>query len=134
MADPMQTHGMFSWSELYAGNGEAMKRFYSAVLGWTYDDMPVPHGAYPVIKAGEAGRPARVAVGAPMAPTGNPGRDRGGGRDPAAARALRASTAPPLHGRVAPRADPVATGEHHGAGFDHWRPRRRCSRGGYHRH
>ena len=63
MADPMQTHGMFSWSELYAGNGEAMKRFYSAVLGWQYDDMPMPNGAYPVIKAGEAGIGGVVPAG-----------------------------------------------------------------------
>ena len=63
MADPMQTHGMFSWSELYAANGEAMKRFYSAVLGWKYDDMPMPNGAYPVIKAGDSGIGGVVPAG-----------------------------------------------------------------------
>jgi predicted enzyme related to lactoylglutathione lyase len=49
----MQTPGMFSWNELYAANGEAMKRFYASVLGWRYDDMPMPNGAYPVIKASD---------------------------------------------------------------------------------
>jgi len=63
MADPMQTHGMFSWSELYAGSGDSMKRFYSAVLGWKYDDMPMPNGAYPVIKAGDSGIGGVVAAG-----------------------------------------------------------------------
>jgi len=63
MADPMQTHGMFSWSELYAGNGDAMKRFYTAVLGWTFDDMPMPDGAYPVIKAGDSGIGGVVPAG-----------------------------------------------------------------------
>src|SRR5262245_9412236 len=63
MADPMQTHGMFSWSELYAGNGAAMQKFYSAVLGWKYDDMPMPNGAYPVIKAGDSGIGGVVPAG-----------------------------------------------------------------------
>ena len=64
MADPMQTHGMFSWNELYAGNGEAMKRFYASVLGWRFDDMPMPNGAYPVIKADDN------SIGG-VVPTGN---------------------------------------------------------------
>ncbi|MCW5748384.1 MAG: VOC family protein [Alphaproteobacteria bacterium] len=55
MADPMRTHGMFSWQELYAGNRDAMKRFYADVLGWRFDDMPMPDGAYPIIKAGDSG-------------------------------------------------------------------------------
>ncbi|HKU94275.1 MAG TPA: VOC family protein [Vineibacter sp.] len=53
MADPMRTHGLFSWNELHAGNGDAMKRFYAAVAGWRFEDMPMPEGAYPVIKVGD---------------------------------------------------------------------------------
>ena len=64
MADPMRTHGMFSWNELYAGNGETMKRFYAGVLGWRFEDMPMPGGAYPVIKTGDS------SVGG-VVPTGN---------------------------------------------------------------
>jgi predicted enzyme related to lactoylglutathione lyase len=55
MADPMQIHGMFSWNELYTANRDAMKRFYGSVLGWHFDDMPMPDGAYPIIKTGETG-------------------------------------------------------------------------------
>ncbi len=36
--------GTFSWSELATGDAGAAKSFYSAVLGWEYDDNPVPGG------------------------------------------------------------------------------------------
>jgi uncharacterized protein len=36
--------GTFSWSELAAGDAGAAKSFYTAVLGWEYDDNPIPGG------------------------------------------------------------------------------------------
>jgi len=65
MADAMRTHGLFSWNELHAGNGDAMKRFYAAVTGWRFEDTPMPDGAYPVIKVGD------VSAGG-MAPGASP--------------------------------------------------------------
>jgi predicted enzyme related to lactoylglutathione lyase len=36
--------GTFSWAELATSDAEAAKRFYSAVFGWDYDDMPIGDG------------------------------------------------------------------------------------------
>ena len=63
MADAMRTHGLFSWNELHASNGDAMKRFYAAVVGWRFEDMAMPAGAYPVIKVGDVSA-GGVAAGA----------------------------------------------------------------------
>jgi uncharacterized protein len=37
--------GTFSWSELVTSDADAAKVFYSAVLGWDYDDQPIPDGS-----------------------------------------------------------------------------------------
>lgn len=37
MADPVQTHGMFSWFELVAEDVEEAKAFYGPLLGWTFE-------------------------------------------------------------------------------------------------
>jgi predicted enzyme related to lactoylglutathione lyase len=36
--------GTFSWAELATSDAESAKRFYSALLGWEYDDNPIPDG------------------------------------------------------------------------------------------
>jgi uncharacterized protein len=36
--------GTFSWADLATSDAEAAKRFYTAVLGWEYDDRPVGGG------------------------------------------------------------------------------------------
>ncbi len=55
MPDPMKTHGMFSWNELLTTDVSAAKAFYTGLLGWTTEDMPMPdmHMAYTVAKVGD---------------------------------------------------------------------------------
>lgn len=42
--DDTHKAGTFCWIELMTTNGEAAKKFYSGLLGWTFDDMPLPDG------------------------------------------------------------------------------------------
>lgn len=51
----MQTgHGCFHWNELVSLDVAAAKKFYSEVLGWTYEDVPMPDGTvYVVCKSGD---------------------------------------------------------------------------------
>ncbi len=37
------THGSFVWNELYVRDVERAKTFYAAVIGWTFEGMPMPH-------------------------------------------------------------------------------------------
>jgi predicted enzyme related to lactoylglutathione lyase len=46
-------HGTVSWTELITRDVEAAKTFYTATLGWTFDDMSSPEGAYFIAKYGE---------------------------------------------------------------------------------
>jgi predicted enzyme related to lactoylglutathione lyase len=41
------------WNELVTRDVEGSKAFYSKVLGWTYEAMPMPDFEYAVIKVGE---------------------------------------------------------------------------------
>jgi predicted enzyme related to lactoylglutathione lyase len=36
--------GTFSWAELVTSDADAAKAFYSAVFGWSYDDLPLGEG------------------------------------------------------------------------------------------
>jgi predicted enzyme related to lactoylglutathione lyase len=38
-------HGTFVWNELLTRDVEAAKRFYAALVGWSYNPMPMPDGA-----------------------------------------------------------------------------------------
>jgi len=53
----MQDHGKqgaFSWNELLTKDVEAAKKFYSEVLGWTTEDMPMGDmGTYVIFKVGD---------------------------------------------------------------------------------
>ncbi|WP_428423196.1 VOC family protein [Methylibium sp.] len=51
--DAYTTHGAFSWSELMTKDAAAATQFYGPLLGWTFDTMNMPHGAYHVIKVGD---------------------------------------------------------------------------------
>lgn len=51
--DNFTTHGAFSWNELMTTDPEAAAEFYSAVFGWSAQDMPMPEGTYKVMKIGE---------------------------------------------------------------------------------
>ena len=46
--------GRFVWYELMTTDTEAAKAFYSKVVGWTTQDVPMPGMTYTLLKAGEA--------------------------------------------------------------------------------
>ena len=39
MLDPMKQHGVFSWNELMTNDIDGAKSFYSALFGWTLEDV-----------------------------------------------------------------------------------------------
>ena len=41
----MGSHGHFHWNELLTADVERAKRFYSEIIGWTFESMPMPDGA-----------------------------------------------------------------------------------------
>lgn len=52
MSEVYQRHGAFSWCELMTTDVSAAKQFYTQLLGWTTEDMPMPEMTYTVVKAG----------------------------------------------------------------------------------
>lgn len=40
----MTDHGVFHWNELRTRDVAAAKAFYTSVIGWTAEDMPMPGG------------------------------------------------------------------------------------------
>jgi predicted enzyme related to lactoylglutathione lyase len=42
----MTAHGHFHWNELLTRNVEGAKKFYGETIGWTFNAMPMPEGAY----------------------------------------------------------------------------------------
>jgi len=58
------TEGTPNWVDLQTTDPDAAKAFYSTLFGWSYDDQPMPHGAYSIAQSG--GQP--VAAIAPQAP------------------------------------------------------------------
>lgn len=44
-----ETHGKFIWCELMTSDTEAAGRFYSSVLGWSLNAMPMGERATPTI-------------------------------------------------------------------------------------
>ena len=55
MTDVFKQHGAASWIELITTDAGAAKSFYSQLLGWTTEDMPMPDGTYSVVKANDVG-------------------------------------------------------------------------------
>jgi uncharacterized protein len=47
----MTDNANFYWNELMTEEVDEAKKFYTAVLGWTFEDMPMPSGKYIVAKA-----------------------------------------------------------------------------------
>lgn len=43
-------HGLFSWNELMTEDVAAAKEFYTQLLGWEGEDMPMETGPYTVFK------------------------------------------------------------------------------------
>ncbi len=53
MGDRFKTHGDFSWCELMTNDVDAAKKYYSEVLGWDFEEMPMAEGgSYTMLKAG----------------------------------------------------------------------------------
>src|SRR3954470_8068364 len=52
-ADLVNTPGSFTWNELATRDPEPAMAFYSELLGWTYNQIPVPGIQYWVIMVGE---------------------------------------------------------------------------------
>ena len=49
----MTSHGHFHWNELITRDVDAAQKLYADALGWTFEAMPMPHGAiYHLCKAG----------------------------------------------------------------------------------
>jgi predicted enzyme related to lactoylglutathione lyase len=71
--DTFQTPGAFSWNELMTSDPEAALAFYTALLGWGTQKMPMPGGDYHVVKVGD------VSVGGVMA---IPAEAKAGGMPP----------------------------------------------------
>lgn len=54
MSEPEYTYKNFVWRELMTPDLEAAKGFYGELLGWQFEEMPMPEGpAYTVIKRGD---------------------------------------------------------------------------------
>jgi len=51
--DAYRTQGAFSWNELMTSDPEAALPFYTALLGWNTQKMPMPGGDYHVVRVGE---------------------------------------------------------------------------------
>lgn len=46
-------HGTFFWNELMTRDVDRAKRFYGEVIGWSFEAMQSPDGAYWVAKLGD---------------------------------------------------------------------------------
>jgi predicted enzyme related to lactoylglutathione lyase len=53
MEEKFKKHGAFSWCELMTTDVESAKRFYTELLGWNSEDMPMGDMTYTVLKAGD---------------------------------------------------------------------------------
>jgi uncharacterized protein len=60
-------HGTFSWVDLGTNNPQAAKKFYGALLGWTFADMPAGPGmTYTMCKLGDHDAAALYELGPDM--------------------------------------------------------------------
>ena len=52
----MADQGTFVWNELATSDVDGAKAFYTELLGWKAEDMPMPggEGTYTILKAGDA--------------------------------------------------------------------------------
>jgi predicted enzyme related to lactoylglutathione lyase len=49
----MTNHGTFIWNELYTHDPKKACDFYALLLGWRFEDMPMPDGVYRIAKQGD---------------------------------------------------------------------------------
>lgn len=45
--------GQFVWRELMTSDAQKARGFYGELLGWSFQDMPMPNGVYTIISKGE---------------------------------------------------------------------------------
>jgi predicted enzyme related to lactoylglutathione lyase len=50
MENRLLKQGAFSWNELLTTDVDAAKSFYSELLGWNTEDMPMESGSYTIVK------------------------------------------------------------------------------------
>lgn len=70
----MANHGTFYWNELATTDVDGAKLFYSEVLGWNFDGMPMPNvegDTYWIIKSGDEMAGGLMDM-PPTAPEGTP--------------------------------------------------------------
>ncbi|MCZ7557458.1 MAG: VOC family protein [Bacteroidia bacterium] len=56
------THGSFAWNELATNDVAACKSFYTDLLGWEAEDMPMGDGTYTVFKKGSQQLAGMMAI------------------------------------------------------------------------
>lgn len=49
----MDSHGTIWWTELNTFEPAKARAFYAALLGWEFDEMPMPGGTYLVARQGD---------------------------------------------------------------------------------
>ena len=49
----MSGHGTFTWNELNTHDASKACEFYSSLLGWRFEEMPMPDGVYRIAKLGD---------------------------------------------------------------------------------
>jgi hypothetical protein len=52
MGNRFETHGDFSWAELCTRDPEGSKKFYTELLGYETEEMPMEQGVYTALKTG----------------------------------------------------------------------------------
>jgi predicted enzyme related to lactoylglutathione lyase len=49
-----RSHGQFCWIDMVSPDLAKTRKFWGKVLGWTYDDSPMPGGTYSMIRVGNS--------------------------------------------------------------------------------
>ena len=63
MSDESAFRGKFVWHDLVTADIAKARAFYTALFGWTVQDMEMPGGVYPLFSIGEEGLGGFVAAG-----------------------------------------------------------------------
>ena len=53
MDERLKKQGMFSWTELVTTDVDGAGKFYTGLLGWKAEEMPMPEMKYTVVSAGD---------------------------------------------------------------------------------
>jgi hypothetical protein len=71
MADKKWHHGQFTWRELLCPDVAKARGFYGELLGWSFEEMPMPTGPYTIAKLGDRQIAGlwRTPDGAPFPPS-----------------------------------------------------------------